>query len=190
MAERIRVRELMRTEFHRISVDETLGAAMAAVRAAQAVAGLPNALMVVDAEQRYVGMLTAKLLIRALVGGDDVEGLVDAKLLERAAERLATRIGDAQVPEVPVVDAKLLERAAERLATRIGDAQVPEVPVVAPGDRLLAAIRRGIALRLDFVPVVEDGRPVGLAPITALFQSAAGIALTPEHEGIRFDRKG
>jgi hypothetical protein len=49
-------------------------------------------------------------------------------------------------------------------------------------------IRRGFPTRLDFVPVVADGRPVGLVPITAIFQSAAAIALTPEHEGIRFDR--
>jgi hypothetical protein len=49
-------------------------------------------------------------------------------------------------------------------------------------------IRRGVTTRLDFVAVVEDGRPVGFAPVTAIFQAVAGMALTPGDEGVRFDR--
>ena len=162
MSQPIRARDLMRTEFRRIGENETLGDAMAALREAQRIEGLPNALMVVGAEDRFVGMLTAKLLIRILVGTTD--------------------------SGAPVDDTELLERAHARLGDRIGDALILDVPVVAPDDRLLTVIRRGVPTRLDFVPVIDAGKPVGFVPITVIFQSAASIALTPEHEGIRFDR--
>jgi hypothetical protein len=85
-------------------------------------------------------------------------------------------------------DMMLLTVARDRLSTAIGDVLVEDIPVVGPADRLLTMIRRGAPMRLDFVPVVDAGRPVGFAPITAIFQAAAGMALKPEDEGIRFDR--
>ncbi len=157
----IRARDLMRTEFSTVCVDETLGDAMVELRDAQSRTGIPNALMIVDAQGLYVGMLTAKLLVRVLVEGADEGGDLD--------------------------DDALLMRARDRLARPVGG-HVVEIPAVTTDDRLLTMIRRGLPNRLDFVPVVEEGKPVGFAPITAIFQAAAGIALTPEHEGIRFDR--
>lgn len=162
MAEGIRARDVMRTDFVQVRVDQTLGEGMAKLRAAQVRDENPNALVIVDAEGAFVGMLTAKLLIRVLVGTPPEE----------------------EAPE----DDELLERARQRLADPIGQTSLPEIPVVGPDDRLITMIRRGIPTRLDFVPVVDAGRPVGLAPITEIFQAAASLALTPEHEGIRFDR--
>jgi len=78
--------------------------------------------------------------------------------------------------------------ARDRLAIAIGDVLVADIPVVGPADRLLTMIRRGAAMRLDFLPVVENGSPLGFAPITAIFQAAAGMALKPEDEGVRFDQ--
>ena len=43
--------------------------------------------------------------------------------------------------------------------------------------------------QLEFVPVVDDGHVLGLVPVTAIFQAAAALALTPEDEGIRFDQE-
>ena len=162
MPDTIRARDLMRTEFARVRTDQTLGDAVVALRKAQAVGELPNAAMVVDADGRFVGMLTAKLLIRILVGSEASGEQVD--------------------------DAQLLHVARGRLPNLMGDALIPDIPVVTPDDRLLTIIRRGVSTALDFVPVVDDGQPVGLVPITAIFQSAASIALTSEHEGIQFDR--
>tara|TARA_R110002072_G_scaffold87129_1_gene196557 strand:+ start:12217 stop:12705 length:489 start_codon:yes stop_codon:yes gene_type:complete len=162
MTEVIRARELMRTDFLRIRTEQTLRDAMVALRGTQGEAGMPSALMVVDNDGKYRGVLTARLLIRLLAGGHDDEGEID--------------------------DMMLLASARDRLSTQIGDELVQDIPVVAPDDRLLTLIRRGAPMRLDFVPVVEDGRPVGFAPITAIFQAAAAMALTPEDEGIRFDR--
>lgn len=162
MSDAIRARDLMRVEFAHVRTDQTLGEAMVAMRQAQAKDDLPNALMVVDADGKFVGMLTAKLLIRILVGSAEADQRID--------------------------DAQLLHVARARLTNLIGDSLILDVPVVTPDDRLLTMIRRGIPTRLDFVPVVDDGQPVGFAPITEIFQAAASIALTPEHEGIRFDQ--
>lgn len=162
MTESTKARDVMRTNFVTVCEDQTLGEAMTSLREAQAIAQMPNALMIVDDQQRFVGMLTAKLLIRVLVGTrDGGEGYDDAELLRVAASRLPDRIADTELPEIPVVG---------------------------PEDNLLTTIRRGIATRLDFVPVVDDRRPVGFAPITEIFQRVAGITLTPDDEGIRFDR--
>ena len=161
MSDAIRARDLMRSEFTQVRTDRTLGEAVVALREAQANDDLPNALMVVDADGKFVGMLTSRLLIRILVGSGE------------------SGKGD---------DAQLLLAACERLPNLIGDAMIPDIPVVKPVDRLLTMIRRGLQTRLDFVPVVDDGEPVGFVPITAIFESAAAIALTPEHEGIQFDR--
>lgn len=158
MADQIIARDLMRADFERIRTDQTLGEAMAALRDTAREHRLPSALMVVDENDAFRGMLTAKLLIRILVGTGEVD------------------------------DAALLQVASERRKERVGDNLIEGIPVVAPEDRLLTMIRRGVDTRLDFVAVVDDGRPVGFAPITAIFQAVAGIALTPGDEGVRFDR--
>lgn len=162
MVNGICARDLMRTDFVRIRIDQHLGDAMVALHGAQGEAGMPSALMVVDGDDQYRGMLTARLLIRLLAAGHEEGHEID--------------------------DMTVLTVARDRLTTAIGDVLVEDVPVVAPEDRLLTMIRRGAPMRLDFVPVVDDGRPVGFAPITAIFEAAAGMALTPEDEGIRFDR--
>lgn len=158
MADGITASDLMRTDFQSIKVDQTLDEAMAVLREQRKDERSPSALMVVDDDGVFQGMLTARLLIRILVGDADPD------------------------------DEVLLQRASDRLADKIGDHIVAGTPVVAPEDRLLTMIRRGIATRLDFVAVVDDGRPVGFAPVTAIFQAVAGMALTPDDEGVHFDR--
>lgn len=162
MADGIRARDLMRTDFLRIRTDQTLREAMAALRGALGESGTPSALMVVDEAGAYCGMLTARLLIRLLIVDEQADREVD--------------------------DMMLLTVARDRLTKLVGDCLIEGIPVVAPEDRLLTMIRRGAAMRLDFLPVVDGGVPVGFAPVTAIFQAAAGMALTPDDEGIRFDR--
>jgi len=41
---------------------------------------------------------------------------------------------------------------------------------------------------LEFLPVVDAGKVLGLVPVTAVFQATASLTLTPEHEGIRFEQ--
>lgn len=159
MTDALRARDLMRSEFTQVGTSCTLGDAVVALREAQLIEDRPDALMVVDPDGHYAGMLTAKLVIRILVGaGESID------------------------------DAELLPAARERLAHLIADTVIPEIAVVEPTHGLLTMIRRGLPTRMDFVPVVEDGRPCGFVPITTIFEAAASIALTPEHEGIQFDR--
>ena len=158
MAEPIVARDLMLTDFLRIRTDQTLGEAMAAIRETHGEDSRPRALMVVDQDGLFRGLLTARLLIRILVGDSDAQ------------------------------DSALLQVASQRLQQLVGDTLIDGIPVVSPGDRLLTLIRRGAATRLDFVAVVDGGRPVGLAPITAIFQTVAGMSLTPDDVGVRFDR--
>jgi len=179
MADVIRARDLMRTEFLSIRTEQSLGDAMTSLLETQRQAKLPSALMIVDSDGNYQGMLTARALIRLLVEAGEDRG-------EEQGRSVASVSPDA--PD----DLALLCVARERLLWRVADvllAGLPVVaPVVAPDDRLLTMIRRGVTMRFDFVPVVDAGKPVGFAPITAIFQAAAGIALTPEDEGVRFDR--
>ena len=67
MPDEIRIRDLMLTAFPRIHSDQTLGDAMAALLEAQKQEATPTALMVVDTEGRFVGMLTPKLLNKSLL---------------------------------------------------------------------------------------------------------------------------
>jgi len=177
MADVIRARDLMRTEFLSIRMEQSLGDAMTALLETQREAKLPSALMVVDGDGEYQGMLTARSLIRLLV--EERDDCDDGAGLDPDV---------ASASQDPKDDLALLCVARERLLLRVADVPLAGLPVVAPEDRLLTMIRRGVTMRFDFVPVVDAGKPVGFAPITAIFQAAAAIALTPEDEGVRFDR--
>lgn len=178
MTEYIRARDLMRTEFVRIGVEQTLGDALTALLATHRQAKLPSALMVVDAAGHYQGVLTARLLIRLLVGGQGPNTFAGA----------AAGTSGQGSELSPTAELEMLAVARERLTVLVGDSLIANMPVVAPEDRLLTMIRRGATMRLDFLPVVELDTPVGFVPVTAIFQAAAGMALTPEDEGVRFDR--
>ena len=74
------------------------------------------------------------------------------------------------------------------LSHPLGTILLPDLPVVAPDDRLLQVIRSCCAGELEFLPVVASGRGVGLIPVTRIFDATAGLVLTPEDEGIKFDQ--
>ena len=42
---------------------------------------------------------------------------------------------------------------------------------------------------MEYIPVVENGRPLGVVPITAVFTEAAALALRPDDEGIQVGDK-
>ena len=41
--------------------------------------------------------------------------------------------------------------------------------------------------RLEYLPVVEHEKLLGVVPVTAIFLATAKLALTQQDEGIRFD---
>lgn len=161
-------RDLMLRSCATITAEQTLADAMRALLAAQEDTSHPNAVAVADADGQFLGLLTARLLARSL---------------------LALWMPDTARREDPQVhERELLAVVQERLHLRVRDALIRGLPVAAPDARLLELIDIGCEKRLEFIPVVEAGAFQGVVPITAVFQAAAGLALTPDDEGIRFDQ--
>lgn len=160
-------RQLMLREFASIGADQSLGDAMQLLLETQKDALRPNVVAVIDVDGVFEGMLTARLLERSL---------------------LALWMPDQALREDPEQHEKqLLDVVQERLQLRVHDALIRGLPSAAPDARLLDLIVIGCDQKLEFIPVVEDRRIVGVVPITSVFQAAASLALLPDDEGIRFD---
>jgi CBS domain-containing protein len=167
-ADRLTARELMTTRFATIGRERPVSAAMESLIAAAAESGAPNAVVVVDGEGRYEGVLTAKLLLRSL---------------------MALWSPARAVREDPLLlETDLLDHAADRGTMRVHDALVHGLPVAAPEERLFALLERVCEAEIEVLPVVDAGRAIGLVPATELFYAVARLALTPDDEGIRLER--
>ena len=169
MAENIIARDLMLADFASIRSDQTLGEALHALIELQSREQTPNALVVLEKDSIYEGLLTARLVAKSLLA---------LWMPEKAVREDELRL-----------EKELLDVVQDRLHLKVHDALIRGLPTVAPDDRLLRLIEIGCEKRLEFVPVLDDGHVLGLVPVTAIFQAAAGLALTPEDEGIRFEQK-
>ena len=176
MGENIVARDLMVHEVAGIRGDQTLGEAMHALVDLQADKEIPNALVVLDEDGNYDGILTARLLCKSLAArttpGKDAGK--DADKDADAGTALPKR--------------ELLELVRKRSQLRVHDALSRDLPTVAPGDRLLSLIRLARDKRPEYLPVVDNGHVRGLVPVTRIFLATAALALTPENEGTHFDR--
>lgn len=158
MGENIVARDLMVHGMAGIRRDQTLGEAIDALVDLQADKEVPNALVVLDEDGHYEGILTARVLCKSLSDG-------------RAGQ-----------------ESPLLDLVRERTQLKVQDALDRDLPTVAPMDRLLPLIRLASDQRPEYLPVVENGHVRGLVPVTRIFLAAASLALKPEDEGIRFDQ--
>lgn len=167
MTENLVARDLMLTSFSTVRVDQTLAEAMAVLVENQDDADVPNALVVLDAEGGYVGLLTARLLFKSLLTLWMPARAVrkDDELLER---ELLTVVGD-------------------RSKLKVQDTLIRGLPTASPGDRLLALIDLACDQQLEFLAVVDGGCVLGLVPVTEIFQASASLALTPDDEGIQME---
>lgn len=168
MADNILARDLMISKFETISSDMSLGVALHQLVELQDRAGEPNAVVVVDANGDYAGLLTAHLLAKSLFA-------------------LWTP-GEAVRGDEYALNQDLIQAVVRYLDRRVSDTLVRGVPVVAPDARLLDVIAAGCEGRIEFIPVLNARRVEGLIPVTAVFQTTAALTLTPEHEGIRFEQ--
>jgi CBS domain-containing protein len=167
VAENITARDLMLKEHASIPSDRSLGEALASLVELQKDASRANVLVAVDAEGQFEGIVTAHLLCKSLLSL-----WMPAKSLREDSIRL---------------EQELLAVVGDRNELKVHDTLIRGLPTVLPSARLLELIEAACKQRLAFVPVVEDGRALGLVPITAVFQAVAALALTPEDEGIHFD---
>ncbi len=162
-------RDLMLERITRIRADTTVREARRALVALQADEEVPRCLLVVDEQGVYLGILTGRLLLKPLLCGSLPAGS-------------------------PWEDAgrwqeDLLDLAARCETKTVRDVLTPALPAVAPTDGLAVLIRRGAEHRMEYLPVVEDGRPLGVVPITAVFTATAALALRPDDEGIQLGEK-
>lgn len=165
--ESIIARNLMDTRLATIAGDHPLCEAIARLVTGAENKTVPNALIVVDDDERYEGVLTAKLVLRSLLA-------------------LWNPTPDANTPPAQI-EADLLEVVAGRVNIPVRDALVRGLPVADPDDRILTMIEKVCEMELEFLPVVEKRRAIGLVPITELYYAVARIVLTPGDEGIRLD---
>lgn len=163
-------RNLLVTNVATIRDDATLQSAAQALGAlfeAEAATPQPRALVVVDAAGGYRGLLTARWLLRGLFA-----------LWEPGTDLLKDEAG---------LSAQLSEVVRARAGVSVRDALIQGLPTVTEETRLVPLIEAACGAQLEFVPVVVDGRPRGLVPLTRIFTAAASLALTPDDEGIRSD---
>lgn len=166
MGEHIVARDLMVHEVGGIRGDQTLAEAMQALVDLQAEKEIPNALVVLDEDGNYDGILTARLLCKSL----------------------ATRTTSDENPAAQMPWTELFELVRRRSEMKVRDALNRDLPTVSPGDRLLSLIRLASDKRPEYLPVVDKGHVRGLVPVTRIFLATATLALTPGNEGIRFDQ--
>lgn len=152
-----RARDIMLAEFPTIHEEETLGDAIRRLVELAADAERPNVLVVVDADGRYEGILTARLLFQSLLGHwmSGSEEHADAQELYEA----------------------LVSEQSER---KLGDVLLRGLPKAKPADGVLALMELGCEKRLEYLPVVDNGTAVGIVPISRLFHAVANLTLTPE----------
>ena len=166
---RLRAGDLMLAGATTMSADRNLHDARRALVALHSDADAPNVLLIVDGKDHYLGMLTGRLLLKHFL-----------------PEPLPTG-SPGEEPEH--WDAALRNAAARGGRRRIGDVLARELPVVSRDDGLALLIHHGCEHRMEYIPVVEEGHPLGVVPITAVLTAAAALALRPDDEGIQVGEK-
>jgi len=164
VAENLVARDLMMASFKLIAEDQSLADAMDALLEAESDPEAATALVVVHEDGSYAGLLTSRLFLRCLLAL-----WMPGKEVRRDPERLGR---------------ELLQVVEDRLGIRVADTMVRGLPTVGPEERLGRLIEKACDAQMEFIPVVEGGRAIGLVPVNGIFQAAASLALTPEHRGI------
>ena len=160
MTGKIIARDLMQTTFLRLGAGHTLREATGILLDPLARQEDPRVLVVLNPDGSLAGLLTTRLLLRALVDAGPGEGAEAAD--ETNCERL------------------LLGAVQQRLDLRVADILSADFPVAAPHDRLPRLIELIQNRRFDSIPVVEEGRVVGIVFLTSVFNAAAALALAAQ----------
>lgn len=154
MSENKRARDLMIESFWRIEENQTVSEA---IRRLLAGGKGSQVLVAVDDDDAFLGLLTPRLLLRGLFGR--VEG----------PEGEPSR--DAE-PE-----ARLFDAARNRLEQPVRDLLVRDISCANVDDGLLRLTELTSDQRLECVPVLEEGRVVGVLRLVDVFGALAALAL-------------
>ncbi len=162
MADYIVARDLMKASFLRLGEKHSLREAMGILLDSQAQQEEPRVLTILNPEGKFEGLLSTRYLLQALLP-DWVEE-DQAGMSEEDFEQ------------------KLLEAMQDKLDMIVKDAMLSDVPEVKPDDRLPLLIEIMQDRRLECVPVLDDGRILGIVYLTDVYTAAAQLALASQHE--------
>ena len=167
--EHTQVRDLVHTDVVTLCGDRSLREARRALLDLTSEASTPRVIIIIEEDGDYVGLITARLLFKRLLHDWDPNGVAHRD------------------PEV--LESELLDRIRERSALPVRDAVVKGIPTVSPEDQLHTLIEIGCDETIEYVPVVEDGRAVGVVPVMTILREAASLALRPDDDGIQLGEK-
>lgn len=151
---------LMTSRFLRIGPEHTLREALGLFLYGEERKMDTGAIVVIDTEGEYAGLLTPDALVR---------GFVDINETELSYEGY-------------------LKGIDERLPATVDTVMEKELPVLARDTGLPEIIKKMGAGHYECLPVVEENRVVGLVYVTAVFRETADHALTPGDDGINLDK--
>ncbi len=168
----ITAESLMATSFLQIPGDRALREAVTMLIHLPKGPATPAVLIVMDPAQDgvYLGYLTARLLFK--------------NLLDQWSPTLSER------EDRSMSEKELLDVLGARLDTPVGEAVAHGLPTVRRDVRLLNMIESVVRSKLEALPVIEEGAIYGIVTLKSIYLAAAGLALTPETQGIQLPGEG
>ena len=160
MPQNLTVNDLMKPLFLRLGASHTLREAMGILLDPQARREDPRVLIVLNADGSFGGILTARDLLKALLPNG------------------APEMGEKE--DADAFAHHLLQTLPEKLNLKVTSAMRSNVPTVTPTHRLPHLIHILQEYRLECVPVVDQGRVLGLVHLTDVFNAAASLALASQ----------
>ena len=153
-----RAKDIMTSRFLRISTQHSIGEALGLLLYGEQKKMDTGAIVVIDVEGDFAGLLTPGCILRGL--------------------------GESADPDVQTTGENFIGAVNARLSQSIESAMRKDLVTVGrdtPLSRLIYMMGMG---DMECLPVMEENRVVGLIYVTDLFRATANLALTPGSEGI------
>lgn len=152
--QRHRVWDIMREEFATVRKDQPLSEAMAALRAMRKSQPDAQAVVVLDDEGRYWGVLTTWGVLEAY---EDCMRKIGA----------TGRSAQAEIDFEAVMRDSCLECCPRSTAAYVRR----DAPTIKPSETFIEALSLFLATRRNTIVVEEGGKPIGLAHVSDLFRA-------------------
>ena len=156
---RTTAKDLMTKRFLRISTRHTLRETMGIILYGEQKKHDTGAIAVIDAEGDFAGVITPHHVILGL-------------------------LGDWSPSEETDTEEVFLKSAESRFGITILEILPEESYSVPPNASLARLVALAGEGERECIPVIEEGRVEGLVYVVDIFKAAAGIALSPDDEGI------
>lgn len=153
--------DLLTKRFLRISTEHTVSEMLSIILYGEQKKHDTGAIVLIDTEAEFAGILTHNTLMTALSPRTDVDHSnydSNEAFFKAVDQRLHRRVTDFVSPD--------------------------DWPSVRRNTPLAKLAKMASELDRECIPVIEEGRVEGLVYLTDIFAATAGIALTPETEGI------